>query len=339
MDIRDLKEEITNRELIPDILSGIGCHHIQDRGDYITCGNKDGDNPRSIVVYKNEYIGCTNYTRQIVKSGRAADIFDLVAYAENCSFAEAMKFVCNIAGIDFYGEPKEIPESLQIIRMLQEMSTGDDEEDNIPVKPIPEKILTYFLPYGNKMWDEQGISLSTQKEFSIMYDPQSNRIVIPLFDSLNSLVGIKGRLMKDQLDDGDQKYLYLTKFNKSKFIFGLNKTFNMIRQQGYCPVFEAEKSVMLAYDHGVGSVAVCGCQMSKYQIDMLTRLDVPIILCLDKDRTEDEIKAEMDKFLDQIQVYYMFDKDNILNSKESPVDDWNKWQELLRNNVYKRSTL
>ena len=189
------------------------------------------------------------------------------------------------------------------------------------------------------MWDEQGISLSTQQEFSIMYDPQSNRIVIPLFDSLNSLVGIKGRLMKDQLDDGEQKYLYLTKFNKSKFIFGLNKTFNMIRQQGYCPVFEAEKSVMLAYDHGVGSVAVCGCQMSKYQIDMLTRLDVPIILCLDKDRTEDEIKAEMDKFLNQIQVYYMFDKDNILNSKESPVDDWSKWQKLLRNNVYKRSTL
>lgn len=339
MDIRDLKEEIANRELIPDILSGIGCHHIQDRGDYITCGNKDGDNPRSIVVYKNEYIGCTNYTRQIVKNGRAADIFDLVAYAENCSFSEAMKFVCNIAGIDFYGEPKEIPESLQIIRMLQEMSTGDDAEDNSPVKPISEKILTYFLPYGNKMWDDQGISLSTQQEFSIMYDPQSNRIVIPLFDSLNSLVGIKGRLMKDKLDDGEQKYLYLTKFNKSKFIFGLNKTFNMIRQQGYCPVFEAEKSVMLAYDHGVGSVAVCGCQMSKYQIDMLTRLDVPIILCLDKDRTEDEIKAEMDKFLNQIQVYYMFDKDNILNSKESPVDDWSKWQKLLRNNVYKRSTL
>ena len=69
MDIRDLKEEILNRELISDILTEIGCHHIRDKGDYIQAGNKDGDNPNSIVVYKNEYISCLNYTRQITKNG------------------------------------------------------------------------------------------------------------------------------------------------------------------------------------------------------------------------------------------------------------------------------
>jgi hypothetical protein len=139
MDIRDLKEEILNRELISDILSEIGCHHITDRGEYFTCGNRDGDNPRAIVVYKNEYIGCTNYTRQITKNGRSADIFDLVAYAEDCSFAEAMKFVCNLAGLDYYGEAQELPESLQIIKLLKEMSIGEDNEDDSPVKPISEK--------------------------------------------------------------------------------------------------------------------------------------------------------------------------------------------------------
>ena len=92
MDIRELKEEILNREVISDILSEIGCHHIQDRGEYFSCGNPDGDNPRAIVVYKNEYISCTNYTRQIIKNGRAADIFDLISYIQDCSFAEAMKF-------------------------------------------------------------------------------------------------------------------------------------------------------------------------------------------------------------------------------------------------------
>ena len=136
MDIRDLKEEILNRELISDILSEIGCHHIIDRGEYFSCGNKDGDNPRAIVVYKNDYIGCTNYTRQITKNGRAADIFDLIAYTEDCSFAEAMKFVCNLAGIDFYGEPTDVPESLQIIKLLKSMSIGEDGEDESPVKPI-----------------------------------------------------------------------------------------------------------------------------------------------------------------------------------------------------------
>ena len=151
MDIRDLKEEILNRDLLPDILSEIGCHHVQDRGDYYTCGNKDGDNPRSIVVYKNEYISCTNYTRQITKNGRSTDIFDLVAYFEDCSFAEAMKFVCGLAGIDYYGERDDLPESLQILRMLKDMSISDEDEDNNPVKPISEKILSYYLSYPNKI--------------------------------------------------------------------------------------------------------------------------------------------------------------------------------------------
>ena len=142
MDIRDLKEEILNREIISDILSEIGCHHIVDRGDYFSCANKDGDNPRAVVIYKNEYIGCTNYTRQITKNGSAADIFDLISYIKDCSFAEAMKFVCEIAGVSYYGERADIPESLQILRMLKDMSICDNDEDGGAIKPIPESILS-----------------------------------------------------------------------------------------------------------------------------------------------------------------------------------------------------
>ena len=148
MDIRDLKEEILNRELISDILVEIGCHHIQDRGEYITCANHDGNNTRAVVIYKNEYISCTNYTRQITKNNRAADIFDLIAYNQDCSFAEAMKFVCNFAGLDYYGENQELPESLQILKLLKSMSIEDDDEDDSPVKPISEKILDYYMNVG-----------------------------------------------------------------------------------------------------------------------------------------------------------------------------------------------
>ena len=161
MDIRDLKEEILTRELISDILTELGCHHIRDKGDYIQAGNRDGDNPNSIVIYKNEYISCINYTRQITKNGRTADIFDLVAYVEDCSFAEAMKFVCELAGIDYYGEREDLPESLQILRMLKDMAINDDEESDTPIKPISEKILSYYLPYGNSMFQNSGISLDT----------------------------------------------------------------------------------------------------------------------------------------------------------------------------------
>lgn len=335
MDIRDLKEEILNRELISDILSEIGCHHIQDRGEYFSCGNKDGDNPRAIVVYKNEYIGCTNYTRQITKNGRSADIFDLVAYTEDCSFAEAMKFVCNLAGIDFYGEPQDIPESLQIIKLLKEMSVGDGDEDNTPVKPISEKILSYYLPYGNKMFEDDNISLDVQQEFEIGFDCFSGYITIPIRDSLGTLCGCKGRYFGEP-DDRHTKYTYLEKCNKSKILYGHWQNREYIKNSKNIFILESEKAVQQLATMGYrNAVSTGGKTISKYQIELITRTGCAPILALDKDVGEDELKSIASMFMDGINVYAIIDRDNILDEKESPSDNPQKWSYLIKNHIYK----
>ena len=335
MDIRELKEEILQRELIPDILSEIGCHHIVDRGEYFSCGNRDGDNVRAIVVYKNEYIGCINYTRQITKNGRSADIFDLIAHAEDCSFAEAMKFVCNLAGIDFYGEAQELPESLQIIKLLREMSTGDGDEDSAPVKPISEKILSYYLPYGNRMWEDEGISLSTQRDFSIMYDPSTNYIAIPIYDGVGSLVGIKGRYFGEP-DELHSRFVYLQKCNKSKILYGLWENREYIKNSKTLIAVESEKSVLKLSELGYNNVVATGGKtISRHQVELITRTGCTPIFAFDKDVEEDELKSIADMFMDGITVYAIIDKDNILDEKESPSDNPKKWQHLIKNNVYK----
>jgi DNA primase len=336
MDIRDLKEEILNRELISDILAELGCHHVRDKGDYIQAGNKDGDNPSSIVVYKNEYISCINYTRQITKNGRAADIFDLIAYTEDCSFAEAMKFVCGIAGIDYYGEKDDLPESLQILRMLKDMSINDGEEDSSPAKPISEKILSYYLPYGNKMFEDDGISLEVQHEFGVGFDPQTNRITIPIRTPLGDLCGVKGRLFGDP-DDYNPKYLYLEPTAKQKLLYGLYENKDYIKHSNYLIIFEAEKSVLQCASNGVRNcVAIGGKSISKTQAELIIRTGCTPIVALDKGIELDEIKNVMSVFPDNIPVYYIFDEDNIMRDKQSPVDDWNNWEILIKNNVYKK---
>jgi DNA primase len=335
MDIRDLKEEILERELISDILSEIGCRCIQDRGEYYTCSNKTGDNPRAIVVYKNEYISCTNYTRQITKNGRSADIFDLVAYNEDCSFAEAMRFVCNLAGIDFYGETKELPESLQIIRMLKEMSVGDEDEDNTPVKPISEKILSYYLPYGNKMFEDDGISLEVQQEFEVGFCPSSGYITIPIRDSIGTLCGCKGRYFGEP-DERHTKYTYLEKCNKSKILYGHWQNREYIKNSKTLFILESEKAVQQLATMGYrNSVSTGGKTISKCQIELITRTGCTPILALDKDVQEDELKEIANMFMDGITVYAIIDKDNILDEKESPSDNPQKWQHLIKNNIYK----
>ena len=335
MDIRDLKEEILNRELISDILAELGCHHIRDKGDYVQAGNRDGDNPSSIVVYKNEYISWINYTRQITKNGRAADIFDLIAYVEDCSFAEAMKFACGVAGIDYYGEREDLPESLQILRMLKEMSINDENDDNSQVKPISEKILSYYLPYPNSMFENDGISLEVQKEFEVGYCDCSNYITIPIRDSIGTLCGVKGRYFGEP-DELHTKYTYLEKCNKSKILYGYWQNKDYIKQNQYIYVLESEKAVQQLATIGVRScVSTGGKTISKYQIEEITRTGCTPILALDKDVDEEELKALASMFMDGITVYAIIDKDNILDEKESPSDNSEKWFHLVKNNIYK----
>ena len=335
MDIRDLKEEILNRDLLPDILSEIGCHHIQDRGEYYTCGNRDGDNPRSIVVYKNEYISCTNYTRQITKNGRSADIFDLVAFFEDCSFAEAMKFVCGIAGLDYYGERDDLPESLQILRMLKDMSIGEEDEDGGTVKPISEKILSYYISYPNKMFEDDGISIEIQNEFEVGYCPLTNYITIPIRDSLGSLVGVKGRYF-GYPDECHTKYVYIEKCNKSHIIYGHWQNREYIKNSKFIYVVESEKAVQQLATIGVRNVVSTGGKtISKTQVELIVRTGCTPIFAYDKDVQEEELQDVSSMFMDGISVYAIIDKDNILEEKESPSDNPVKWHQLTKNNIYK----
>lgn len=337
MDIRDLKEEILNRELLPDILSELGCHHIVDRGEYITCGNKDGDNPRSVVVYKNEYISCTNYTRQITKDGRATDVFDLISYFNDCTFAESMRFVCEIAGIDYYGERKSLPEDLNILKMLvYDLPRSDGiEEDATPLTPIPNEILDYFLPYGNKMWTDEGISLVTQSEFGIAYDPHTNYIAIPIYDALGSLVGVKGRYFGEP-DDYHSKYMYIENCNKSKVLYGYWQNKDCIKHSSHLIVVESEKSVLKLAEYGFRNVVSTGGKtISKHQVELIARTGCSPIFAFDKDVQEDELKQIANMFADGINVYAIIDADNLLNEKESPMDREQVWRTLYKDFVYK----
>lgn len=339
MDVQFLKDKLLEEDRIVDLLTELGCHHIKQSNHMVQAANPDGDNPTAICIYLNENLTTLNYTRQMLPSGqtRTTDIIDLVSFVREYTFFKSLQWICSINGWDYYEEEPELDYAMQTLDVIDQLNKeyAVDPEDNTPIKPIDPKILSYYLPYGNKMWEDDGISLQTQKEFSVMYDPQSNRIVVPYFDMLGSLVGIKGRLMKKELEDWEQKYIFLHKTNKSKYLYGLNKTMDMITRQGFCPVFEAEKSVMIAYEHGIGSVAVCGSKISKYQATLLTRLNVPLFICFDKDKTEEEVKKEGDMFLEQIPLYYMLDRDGLLGEKESPVDRWENWERLIVNNVYK----
>ena len=334
MDVQSLKEYILDNDKLPEILQEIGCHSIHNHGGYITCGNKTGDNKSAIVVYINENLTVVNYTRSMTNNKRTTDIFDLICYNEDCSFPEALKFCCNLFGLDYYQEPEDIPESLQILKMLQQMATEEGMNDDAPLKPINEKILSYYFPYGNKLWEDDGISLSTQRLFEVAFDPMTNSIVIPIRDEQGSLVGIKARRMEYDLDSGLSKYFFLEPCSKSRVLYGLFQNIKLIQLTGVVWVGESEKFVQQLYDMGYYGVSTGGTKISKAQVEMLTRLNAKIVFCYDEDVDEEQLKGISDMFLDGIPVYAIIDKEHILENKESPSDNPKKFQYLIKNNIY-----
>lgn len=339
MDIEILKEHILENNFIPTILEELGCHHIRKKDGYFQCANPDGDNTTAVCVYENTNLTTINYTRDISNGKNIhTDLISLVEFYKNESFPYAVKWICDVLDIDYYSNlDEDLPKSLQLTKMLVEMQSVDtDTETEKPLKPIPEKILSYFEPYVNDMFCEDGVGYGTQVEFEIGYDEFTNRITIPIRDDLGNLVGVKARYFYREVPEDEQKFMYIEKCARSQILYGLYKTINFIKKAQRVFVVEAEKGVQQLYDKGYfEAVATGGSKISKSQIDKLTRLCVPIIFVFDKDITKEELDDIASRFIDGTEVYALIDTIGILNEKESPTDDILKFEQLLEKCMYR----
>lgn len=343
MDAQELKERIITDEKIELILDSLGMHHIKDVGKYITCAMPDGDNTKSTTVYKDN-LHIEAYTRNIEDAYGHSDIISLVSFINNTYMSESVKWICDICGYDYYGKDTEQSSFFAWVNQMWKVSkegSGDDEY----LKPIDERVLSYFKKVGNKMFYSDGIDYETQWLFEIGYDLEHHAITIPIRDEIGSLVGVKARLFKDEVKEWESKYFYLEPCTKSRVLYGLHKTLSHIRKENEVIVVESEKAVLQLWTMGVkNAVAISGHKLSKHQVQKLTHLGVSIVLAFDegaelgKDGKLDKnyYQGEFNKFLPSQELYVIFDKDRkILNPKESPSDDPEKWFEMYENYRFK----
>lgn len=348
MNISDLKNYIFEENKIEDILIDLGLHSIRNHGTYYTAANVDGDNPTAINVYINENLTTVNHTRKINGNNNSGDLLNLVQFVKGINCFEAMKYICDLIGLDLYSAvDNDIPLGVLFIHQLKEMSSDSSyEAEREYLKPIDESILNYYGRYVNDLFYEDNISYEVQNEFELGYDEVSNRITIPIRDEFGTLVGVKGRLFKKDLDSDESKYkyVYLEPCAKTHILYGLYMALPYIQKHNKVYVCESEKAVMQLWSYGIyNCVGIGGHKLSKSQVEKLSRLNVDIILCFDKDipykatnLNQDDLITECDKFLDilDIKIYYMLDKDNVLNKKESPTDNPEKFKHLQENNIY-----
>lgn len=298
--------------------------------DKYLAANPDGDNLNAVNVFL-ETLSVVNYTRDLSPISKYPDIFSLVQFYKNCNFFDALKWICSDIGLSTYDNLEcELPESVQLSRMLLEMvNDGECQTKEKPLKPIPENILSYYKPYVNDMFMNDNIPYEVQRDFEVGYDPCTNRITIPIRNYDGMLVGVKGRLFKEQLEEGEQKYVYIEPCSKGQVLYGLDKTIHSIQRKKKCYVGESEKFVMQLFSYGyTNCVATGGKTISKHQIEMLSRMNVDIVLCFDRDVEIEELQRIADNFLGDVNVSAIVDHKGILVEHESPSDNKEKWEKL-----------
>ena len=199
-------------------------------------------------------------------------------------------------------------------------------------------------------WENEGISKEVMSHHNICYNPQSQAIIIPHYNINNQLIGIRERtLIKDEEKYGKYKpailnykmYNHPLGFN----LYNLNNSKEQIKVIKKAIIGEGEKFCLMyasyfGEDNDI-SVACCGSSLTSYQIQLLLSLGVEeIIIAFDKQFKEigdDEFKRWTKKLINIHKKYssyatisFMFDKYNLLEYKDSPIDkDKNTFLELF----------
>ena len=262
---------------------------------------------------------------------------------------DAIKYVANFFGLEIEDDNDngnfqtlQSDEWKVLKKSLKKDKIAYPKYERIVLPEYPKDTLKYYPQPIIQPWLREGISSETQKRFGIKYNPVTGGILIPHNDENNRLIGIRERTLIKENEELYGKYrpayIHGTVFKHplSYNLYGFNLSKNNIARSGLAIVGEGEKFCMM-YDSYFGnenniSVACCGSSLISHQVEFLLSVGVKeIIIAFDKQFQQkgdkewkiwvDKLKGINKKYGSIVKISFMFDKENLLNYKSSPIDE------------------
>ena len=209
------------------------------------------------------------------------------------------------------------------------------KRQSIQLAAYSPNVLESFVKQYPIEWLEDNISAGAMDKYNIRYSISQNKIIIPHYDINNRLVGIRGRALNES-EIAYAKYApvkiedIVYKHKLSLNLYGLNHNWKNIKELGICYIAESEKAVLQSELFGEKNctVAICGSSLNIYQIKLLMQHCQPkeIVLCLDKEELpgEDKYFYKLWNMCSKYKLYtnmsFIYDRENLLNLKDSPFD-------------------
>ncbi len=302
----DIVEEVRIRN---DIISVIG--------SYIGL-KKSGNNHMGLCPFHNEKtpsfsVSQSKQMYHCFGCGVGGNVYTFIMEYENYTFVEALKYLAERAGIALpereYSarEKRQIDIKTKLLEINKEAGKyyyyqlksdrGQAARQYLQARGFNEDTIKAFgLGYANRYSDDlykyfKGLGYEDEllKQSGLVsfdevrggHDKFWDRIIFPIMDASNKVVGFGGRVM----GDGMPKYLNSPEtmiFDKSRLLYGLN----MARRsrESYILLCEGYLDVMTLYQAGfTNAVAALGTAFTMFHANLLKRYTKEVFLTFDSD--------------------------------------------------------
>ncbi len=246
--------------------------------------------------------------------GKSGDCFTFLEEHEGMEFKEALKYLADQAGVrltayksEGSSEREKIiqinknalvfyeyvlnshPKGKQVLSYLtKDRGLKPEIIKQFRLGYSPENVLALY----NYLSDKKKISSKDLQISGIVVGRNGNvdrflgRVIFPLFDHHENLIGFAGRILPWARQDM-AKYINspdTSAYHKSKVLYGLNISKQHIRELGYAVIVEGELDMISSYQAGIKNViAIKGSALTDDQIRLIGRFTKKIVLCLDSD--------------------------------------------------------
>ena len=302
--MEEAKEEIRARLAIEDVI-----------GQYIELKragrNFKGRSPWGVDKTPSFMVSPEKGIWHDFSSNKGGDVFSFVMEMEGIGFREALEKLAQQAGVElvkYGGGDKKVAAQKQRMKEALELACK-----------YFQFCLTKNKAVCNYVFYKRNLNKDTVAEFRVGYAPKSGkalvdflksrgfsekeiadaglvnrfggdlfkgRMVIPLMDTVGTVIGFTGRILDDK-DKNAPKYLNTPEtmlFNKGRHIFGFSQAKEAIRKKDFIVVVEGNMDVISSHQAGVKqAVATAGTAMTEMHLKSFGRLTKDIRLAYDGD--------------------------------------------------------
>lgn len=305
---------------------------LQKRGRNYTCLCPFHDDKK----LGNFYVSQEKQFFKCFSCGTSGNAINFVQKRENITYIEALRKVCEIAGIN---EPRllnkqksgvslslqETYKCLNDITDYYKAGLTSIEEGKVAInylhsRGLNDEVISYFnigYAYSNgtrliEYLQEKKYSIKTIANTGIVHlndnplkDINVNRIIFPIANKNGQIVAFSARVFKGT---SDAKYVNTREteaFKKSNTLYNFHNVLNETKKVGYIYVLEGFMDVIACYRVNIKSaVGIMGTALTKEHIQLLRYLNVEIRLCLDLDAPGQDAMVEIIKQFDKEGLNY-----------------------------------